>query len=400
MENKKSDLKYTLLLGGGAVRGVAYCGAYKAIEEFNIKFDTIAGSSVGALVAGLIAIGYSSNEIQDIMMSVTYELFKDIQLAIGPQLALSKGEVFLDWIRELLEKKFYGEKYSKTKNKAVTFKDLDKNLVIITTDLSNFKCQEFSKAKTPDFEVATAIRISCGMPGLMKPIEYNNTVLVDGDLQKSAPMWSLTETLQPNDERTMEIRLEGDFHGNDHNIIEYLNAIYSYATSTGTNFLSELYGQRDDYDYIILDTGDLNIVDFNLSSEKRHALIESAYNQTVKYFKNDLKEKKNNLLKIYNNIKLHLQEFKKHINKNEILLAKCEIGILYADLAESIQLISEADKASLNNLKNTFCSSIKNPIIFGKPRLSNEKLVETTYTACEERITRKINEFEHYINSI
>lgn len=49
----------------------------------------------------------------------------------------------------------------------------------------------------------------------MKPYEYNNRVLVDGDLQKSSPMWKLSKTLQPKDERILEFRLEGDFEGNE-----------------------------------------------------------------------------------------------------------------------------------------------------------------------------------------
>ncbi len=46
-------------------------------------------------------------------MQVNFELFSDIQFALGPQFALSKGEVFLDWIRDLIEKKYYGKSYKK-----------------------------------------------------------------------------------------------------------------------------------------------------------------------------------------------------------------------------------------------------------------------------------------------
>ena len=39
-------------------------------------------------------------------------------------------------------KKFYGDNYKKGCNKSVTFRDIEKNLIIITTDLANFKCKE------------------------------------------------------------------------------------------------------------------------------------------------------------------------------------------------------------------------------------------------------------------
>ena len=63
MENLKSDLKYEILFGGGAIRGVAYCGAIKALEEMGVTFDSVAGSSVGSVLAGFVAVGYNAEEI-------------------------------------------------------------------------------------------------------------------------------------------------------------------------------------------------------------------------------------------------------------------------------------------------------------------------------------------------
>ena len=106
----KDSFKYSCIFGGGAIRGVAYVGALKAMAELGIKPSTIAGSSVGAIFAGLVAVGYSEDEIKDIFLKVNFELFKDIHFGLGKGFALSKGEVFLEWIRELIEEKFYGEK--------------------------------------------------------------------------------------------------------------------------------------------------------------------------------------------------------------------------------------------------------------------------------------------------
>ena len=97
----------------------------------------------------------------------------------------------------------------------MTFADINKNLVIITTDLSSFHCKEFSKTETPDFEIATAVRISCSMPGLMKPIEYNNRVLVDGDLQKGSPMWKLSKIYSLRMNAYLNLDLKATFEGND-----------------------------------------------------------------------------------------------------------------------------------------------------------------------------------------
>lgn len=145
------SFKYTCLFGGGAIRGVSYIGAVKALEELGISPTTLAGSSVGSIIAALLAVGYNSAELKEIFLKVNFDLFRDISLGLGPVFALSKGEVFLDWLRDLIESKFYGEKYKKGSNRSVTFKDIDKNLVIITTNLSNFECKEFSRYETPGF---------------------------------------------------------------------------------------------------------------------------------------------------------------------------------------------------------------------------------------------------------
>ena len=107
-------------------------------------------------------------------MKINFELFRDIHFGLNKGLALSKGEVLPKWMRENIEKKFYGKYYKKGKNKPITFADVDKDLLIYTTNLVKFDSQEFSKFETPDFEIAEAVRISCSMPGLMVPIEINN----------------------------------------------------------------------------------------------------------------------------------------------------------------------------------------------------------------------------------
>lgn len=396
--NKDTRLNYAVLFGGGAVRGTAYCGAVKALEELHVSANILAGSSVGSILAGLLAVGYNAEEIRDIILKVNFELFRDLQFALGPQFALSKGEVFLEWIRDAIEKKFYGESYKKGTHKAVTFSDLDKDLVIITTDLSSFECKEFSKFETPDFEVATAIRISCGMPGLMKPFEYNNRVLVDGDLQKSAPMWKLSTNLQPENCRILEFRLEGDFEGKDKNTIEYLNSIYSYATVTGTQFLCDLYGNNDKYDYIVINTGDLNIVDFNLSDEKREKLLQAGYDQTMAYFTSNLVDKKSKLLNIYSTMKKYLDKVEISIKSKKIAYAKQYLGDLYMYICDYINLINECDYEVINQFKKAFIENIKYPALFGKTSLKNEVLVSASLKQCLNKIAAKIDEFKYYLD--
>lgn len=394
---KNKSMNYTCLFGGGAIRGTAYAGAARAMEELGITPTTLAGSSVGSVFAGLIAVGYTAEELESLFLKFNFEIFRDVQLSLGANFALSKGEVFLDWIRDLIESKFYGDKYRKGKHKAVTFKDLDKNLVVITTDLSSFECKEFSKFETPDFEIATAIRISCGMPGLMRPFEYNNRTLVDGDLQKSWPMWKLSKVLQPQNERILEFRLEGDFEGNDKNTIEYVNAIYAFTTSMATAFIVDLYGKKDKYDYIVINTGDVNIVDFNLPDEKRKNLVNIGYSQTMDYFNEILPQKKSNLLNMYNNLFVKLTRIKKHFSKQNIAKAKSVTAEIFIDLCENKDFIDEYLCNQIIDFKNNFYEKIQYPALFGKTTLKKQDEIEKHLDIVMQEIKDRIEELEAYL---
>lgn len=391
------SLKYTCLFGGGAIRGVSYIGAIKALEELGISPTTFAGSSVGSIIAAMLAVGYTAEEMKDIFLKVNFDLFKDISIGLGPIFALSKGEVFLEWVRELIEKKFYGEKYKKGTNRAVTFKDIEKNLVIITTNLSNFECKEFSRFETPDYEIASAVRISCCMPGLMKPIEYNKTLLVDGDLQKSWPMWKLSKNLLLPDERILEFRLEGYYDTNDISGIDYANAVYSCMTAMSTAFITNIYADKDKFDYIVLNTGDIVVVDFNISENKRLDLIQSGYNQTMKYFNSILPNKKAKIKNNYQIIYNHMLKIQKLINSRKILKAKIQLGELFTELCDLNNIIDLADYNDLKSFKDMFLNHINYPPLFGTITLNNEKLIKTELARITANLAEKLDELTSYL---
>lgn len=394
-----NNFKYTCLFGGGAIRGVSYIGAVKALEELGIIPDRLAGSSVGSIFAALLAVGYNAEELKDIFIKVNFELFKDISIGLGPLFAISKGEVFLEWVRELIEKKYYGENYKKGVNPAVTFKDIKKNLVVITTNLSNFECKEFSKFDTPDYEIASAVRISCCMPGLMKPIEYNKTLLVDGDLQKSWPMWKLSKHLLNDDERILEFRLEGNYESNDISGINYANAVYSCMTAISTSFITNIYGNKDKFDYIVLNTGDIVVVDFNINEAKRNDLINSGYNQTISYFKDFLIEKKSKIRHNYSIIQAHITKIQKYIKSNNIQKAKNQMGELFMDLPELSEIIDLTDYNEIKKFRDMFLKNLKYPALFGKVTLSNFKLIDTELNKINNKISKKLEEFDSYLKT-
>ena len=83
-----NPLKYTCLFGGGAIRGMAYIGTIRALEELGIEYDIIGGSSVGSIIAALVACGYKSYELENLFMKVNFDLFKDIHLGLKGKFSL------------------------------------------------------------------------------------------------------------------------------------------------------------------------------------------------------------------------------------------------------------------------------------------------------------------------
>lgn len=65
--------KIGVVLSGGGAKGAAHVGVLKILEEHNIPVDYIAGTSIGAYVAGMYALGYSASEVESIMMGVDWD---------------------------------------------------------------------------------------------------------------------------------------------------------------------------------------------------------------------------------------------------------------------------------------------------------------------------------------
>ena len=381
----KNPLKYTCLFGGGAIRGLAYIGTIRALEELNIEYDIIGGSSVGSIFATLLACGYKSYELENIFIKVNFELFKDIHLGFNKPFALSKGEIFVDWINELISRK-----EEQVKKRPVVFNDLEKELVVITTNLKTFSTQEFSKFATPDFEVAKAVRISSSMPGLMPPYKFNEADLVDGDLQKASPMWRLSDTLNNSESRILEFRLEGACGESDSNPISFINTIYSCVTDVATDFVSEIYGANDRFDCIRINTGDIFFADFNLNKDARRKLIESGYKQTMHYFKDILPQKKERLEKVYSKANSYLKQALKGLKSNNVEEVQWWFGDLFTLLCENKEIVDPIIYKQILEVKNALMDSVTTILFFHtrfhKPK-ELEVMLKNVLEAVEERLT-------------
>lgn len=390
----KSD-KYICIFGGGAIRGVAYPGAIKALEELKIEIPTYVGSSVGAIFAALCSVGCKSTELSKILHEFNAFMFKDINFSLG-EFSLSKGEVFEKWIREKIEISYYGETYQKGKNSPVTFSDIEKDVFILSTDLKTNKRFVFSKYSTPNFELAEAVRISSSFPGLMKPAEIEDKILVDGDLAKSLPLWKGIKELDTKNCRILEFRLEGNCM-NLKTVIDYMNTVYSSMSYFCTENLENIYGDKDKFDYILIDTKDVLLFDFQMNNDEKDKLAQIGYDTTIKYLTKTLVDKKRLILPFYKKSLDILKKIRTKIQQNNTK----EIKNLVINFSLQDDNISKnADNEIFQETKKYFTSLMNdlNENIFGLLNsINNNKRHLEELDHLISKYSEKVEDLSEYI---
>ncbi len=384
--NRKA-FEYFVIFGGGGIRGVSYVGAYQALIESNVKITGYAGSSIGSVFATLCAIGYELEDIKKFFCSISIDFFKDINFNFSNQIALSKGELLLDWMRDKIESQFYKQAYKKGEMPPVRFKDLNNDLIIYSTDITNNKYHEFSKECTPDAEVALAVRASVSMPGLFKPLEIKDSMIVDGDLAKSWPLWRLSKTLSAKKERILEFRLE-DTQGKRRisTPLDYLNAVYNTISGFATDYIIDLYGQKDKFDYIKIDTDNISVMDFMIPDYKKTQMIETGYEITKKYFKEYLPKKRKKLFENYYQILLFMLKFKREIKNKKYKNAYLTLCELFSHLCEHKKHIDVDIYNKLLEFKNCFDESFEQKKILPFISTANIANIETIKKSASEII--------------
>ena len=193
-------------------------------------------------------------------------------------------------------------------------------------------------------------------------------------------MWRLCDTLNCSESRILEFRLEGDYSKNDKNPISYINTIYSCVTDVATDFVTELYNQNDRYDCIRINTGDVFFADFNLNKDARRNLINIGYNQTMKYFKEFLPEKKQKLAEIYSTILTYLKKALKGLKSNNVEEVQWWFGDIFTVLCENKELVDPVIYNQIRELKNNLSRGTITILFFHNCFKGSKKLEEQMKT--------------------
>ncbi len=86
-------LKTDAVFEGGGVKGIGLVGAVYEIENAGYEFENLAGTSAGAIVASLLAVGYKAEQIKKEMERLNYNDFKDEGLLDKPGIIVLSGRV-------------------------------------------------------------------------------------------------------------------------------------------------------------------------------------------------------------------------------------------------------------------------------------------------------------------
>ncbi|MBI1781389.1 MAG: patatin-like phospholipase family protein [Sphingobacteriales bacterium] len=174
-----------LVFEGGGIRGLAYAGALKALEEKGIlnNIEKTGGTSAGAIAALMVSLNYSPKEIDSIMRNLDLEDFNDGRGGfIGKYTRLKRdygmyhGRYLSKWLEEIIAAKTGNANTTFTELHELHLKDKSfKDLYCTGTNVSKQVVEVFSFESTPGMYLKTAVRISGSIPIYFDPVYIDST---------------------------------------------------------------------------------------------------------------------------------------------------------------------------------------------------------------------------------
>lgn len=241
-----------LVFSSGGIKGICFIGALIELEKLGLlkNITQFAGTSVGSIIATLIAIGYNPKEIKRIMLgkeqqTIDFDKIADTSNIIVDiyhfihHYGMAYGDYLYHAMGEVIKHKTGDENY--------TFGDLyrDKgfNLIITAVNLNRKKLVYFYHETYPDLPIREAIRMSTSVPFLYIPYIYNNEYYVDGGTLNTY-LIEVFDGTQPDTIKTMydgipnpkTLGLKIVYPNTESNEINHL---YDYAYSFIETFLAE-----------------------------------------------------------------------------------------------------------------------------------------------------------------
>ncbi|HHU56127.1 MAG TPA: patatin-like phospholipase family protein [Acholeplasmataceae bacterium] len=252
---------------GGGIKGLAYVGALKYLEERGLHIKKCAGTSIGAIMAALVCAGYKSYELVEILNNLDIDMLWpkkkniiDKTISTVKQKSLYTLDVLERFLHSLFSKKGV-TKFSDLKVgndyqvKMITTFLKEKKLIVIPNDLKYFGIN-------PDtFPLAKGACMSSALPLVYSPYKLNEYKFIDGGVIDNFPIWLFDEALG------FKLSKESD-------IINYAQRKIFKAP------------KKKEKNIILIDTSKYKATDFRKGYEERYYLFNSGYYHTKVFFDN------------------------------------------------------------------------------------------------------------------
>ncbi|MCB2198447.1 patatin-like phospholipase family protein [bacterium] len=186
-----------LVLSGGGAKGLAHIGVLKVIEEAGLDIDVVTGTSMGSIIGGLYAIGYTSEEIDSLVVSIDWadffaETVNREHLSMEQKLYDARYLASLplrDGTVSLPNGLIPGQNFSALLNRLTLFvhdtpdfHNLPRPFACIATDLVTGVAVVLDHGN-----LSEAIRASMAIPSIFTPVPYQGSLLVDGGMVRNFP---------------------------------------------------------------------------------------------------------------------------------------------------------------------------------------------------------------------
>ena len=268
----------SLVFEGGGVRGIAYVGIIRKLYEKDImkNIKNVGGSSAGSQTAALIALGFTLTEIEEIMIELPLESFKDNSCGcirdicrFFNEFGYNKGEFMNNYFEDIIKQK--------TGIKKATFKDLYErtkvHLKITGTCLETESLEIFDYINTPNMPVSLAIHISSCIPFFFKAVKYNGKTYIDGGCLKNFPL----DLFIDKEGKTLAFDLVSNEQDKDQKIKSMKDFTMGFV-----NMMLLAANRVDIVDdkvtVVKINTGNVSAFDFDIDSNKMQYLINAGYN--------------------------------------------------------------------------------------------------------------------------
>ena len=304
--NAKNKLKADAVFEGGGVKGIGLVGAIAVAEEIGYQFVNVAGTSAGAIVAALVAAGYTGVEMKEVMEELDYTRFKDNGLLdriplVGPMASvifekgIYEGKFCEKWMRGLLLKKnvqtfkdlileeYKDDERYRFKLQVIASDITRGRLLILPQDIADFGI------RPEDLNVAAAVRMSMSIPFFYEPVKLRNmktyevSYVVDGGLLSNFPVWLYDSEGKP-EWPTFGFKLVEPQEGMPHKVrgpISLVAALFSTMMEAhDARYIEDAQFVRT----IPIPTLGVATTKFDLSSEKSEALYQSGREAAEKFF--------------------------------------------------------------------------------------------------------------------